>query len=107
MPGYDFDTVHKPSVASGPANALSQLSENSFNSFSATTQSIVVIYDAICQAYKSNSDAAKLYEAVQQSPIDHPGFSIKDGLLFYKESVYVLAKFHNSPTRGHAGLNEH
>lgn len=57
---YDFDTVQKPSVANFIVDALSRLSESSFNSFSATIKPIAVISDAIRQAYTSNSNVANL-----------------------------------------------
>lgn len=70
-------------------DAISQLLESSLYYFSIISKTIVVILDAIRQTYKVQSYATKLYQALQKNYIDNLGFSIKDGLFFYKEQACV------------------
>lgn len=58
---------------------------------------------------------SQLLEAVRKCPADHPEFTVKQGVLLYKERVFIPSEsalqpliifdFHNSPIGGHAEIH--
>lgn len=112
--GYNFDIIYKPTSQNAPADALSCCPTPTYPSLSATSQPIATIWDALHQLYQSTSTTDTLFKSVQSSLTDHPNYTIRDGLLFYKNRVFILpdstlapillSKFHNSPASRHARL---
>ncbi|GKA51566.1 ty3-gypsy retrotransposon protein, partial [Tanacetum coccineum] len=78
------------------------------------TKPICTLLDALRQFLKHDSECITLIQAIGACPTDHPHHSIRDGLIFYKNRIFipdnsvlqpiVLAEYHSSPAGGHAGM---
>jgi hypothetical protein len=108
--GYDFEILYRPSRQNGAADALSRSSAKLL-AFSSLTPSIL---EDLKQANNSDLYLQRLHSTYAKAPHSLPGHTIKDGLMFYKDRVYVppgsplcqqlLHEFHSSVTGGHVGI---
>ena len=113
--GFDFDIEYKPGTFNGPVDALSRIDRTSWHSLFTESRPQPILWDAIRKAYESHPDTLQLLEKVNNDPGDHPNFSVRNGILFFKNRVWIpadsalqpllLAEFHLTPTGGHAGVH--
>lgn len=122
--GYSFLVEYKKGKENKAANALSrrlEASDTSADSLSDSTSAQLFIIsfpcptwlDVLKDSYKSNSEYQQLLSALTDSDLSVPYFSLQNGILLYKDKVFlssnsplkpfVLQHAHNSPVGGHSG----
>ncbi|PNX97560.1 retrotransposon-related protein, partial [Trifolium pratense] len=110
--GFDFEVIYKVGVENKVADALSRKHEEAevktLLSYPIWTQG-----GQLQQEIMQDPVLKQIVEAIQSDPMSKPGFTIKGGILFYKNRLVISAKspmiddllkdFHSSPSGGHSG----
>jgi hypothetical protein len=113
--GYSYEIFYKPGAQNRVADALSRLHEN-------PSQCLVITvphWDFIQHLRKSFTEDTGLIDLIQKieaSPDSYPGFRIIQGLLYFRDKLYIpadspiktllLQEFHSSPIGGHSGIQK-
>lgn len=97
--GYSYQIVYKPGAQNKVADALSRI-------HNITTQ----------QSFLEDEQLQQLLQQIQQEPQKHEGFKIINGMLFYRNKLYIpsssplkqslLEEFHSSLFGGHSGIHK-
>lgn len=108
--GFDFTIVYKPSTENGLVDGLSRIEEATLHSLQAVSHPIVAILDALRLFLQTDSTSQDLIHKVQYVPQDHANFSYRDGLLFYKNRIWlppkaafiplIIVEYHTTPLVG-------
>lgn len=110
--GFDFEVVYKAGVENKVADALSRQHEDAeihaLKSYPIWQQS-----SQLQQEVSKDPWLKSIVEAIQKDVTAKPGFSLKGGILFYKNRLVIpanspliedlLKDFHSSPSGGHSG----
>ncbi|GAU25040.1 hypothetical protein TSUD_155140 [Trifolium subterraneum] len=111
--GYDFDIIYKQGKLNKGADALSRVYEGSElnNMKSSVTWAQE---EQIKTEVSGDKKLQKIIAEVQQDPLSHPGYSYKQGILFYENRLVIssqsklipilLLEFHSTPQGGHSGF---
>ena len=109
--GYHFEVYYKPGSQNSAADTLSCTDMGTYNyllSFPAWDDEYHLVQEA-------NQDLAiqKIRSAMLQEPISKPGFTLRNGILYYKDRLvisstskfipHMLQEFHDTKTGGHSG----
>jgi hypothetical protein len=113
--GYSYEIVYKPGAQNRVADALSRI-------HGPTQQCLVITiphWDFIQHLQKSFAEDTHLQELlkkVETSPADFPGFKIIQGMLYFRDKLYIpadspikallLTEFHSSQIGGHSGVQK-
>jgi hypothetical protein len=113
--GYSYEILYKPGAQNRVADALSRIHEN-------PSQCLVITvphWDFIQHLRKSFTEDPGLIDLIQKieaSPSSYPGFRIIQGLLYFRDKLYIpadspiktllLQEFHSSPIGGHIGIQK-
>ncbi|KAJ0764722.1 putative nucleotidyltransferase, Ribonuclease H [Helianthus annuus] len=111
--GYDFDIEYKPGRENRAADALSRRadSEELFHIVSAPVwaQGAQLISEA-----QADPEVQLLLQKCQSTPATCPGYSVKNGVLYYKNRLVIsrnskflqdlFHEFHTTATGGHSGF---
>ncbi|KAD4888237.1 hypothetical protein E3N88_20310 [Mikania micrantha] len=106
---YDFSVIHRRGTENRGADALSRHPE-----FTHLVLSQGMDSSALRAALLNDPVTAQIIQQSQQSGTTPPGFILQDGMLFYKQRIYVpndpqlrqqlLFEAHATPTAGHGGF---
>nr|KAJ0193529.1 hypothetical protein LSAT_V11C800408980 [Lactuca sativa] len=110
--GYDFDIQYKPGRENRAADALSRRAEagelHQLQSAPVWVQGAQLVKEA-----QEDRDIQRIMQACQDSSTRHPGFSVRNGILYYRDRLVIprqskfipalLHEFHVSATGGHSG----
>ena len=66
--GFDFDIEFKPGVLNGPADALSRMPIASYTALFSESIPQLILWEAIKQAYKQDTEATTLLERISKEP---------------------------------------
>ena len=112
--GFDFEIIYKPGKENAPADALSRISSSAFHALQATSKPISALLAALRQFLQTHQPSKDLITSITSSPGDYSDYIIKDGLIFFKDRIWIppdsalqpliLHEFHASPVGGHAGV---
>ncbi|PNX87089.1 hypothetical protein L195_g043174, partial [Trifolium pratense] len=107
--GFDFQIEYKPGKENIPADALSRMYMLTWSE--PKNQFIQELYNVL----QSDLEMLHIMKACQQQEEDYKLFTIRDGLLLWKDKLVipnnqelinkVLAEFHTSHIGGHAGVS--
>ncbi|MCI34194.1 hypothetical protein A2U01_0055412, partial [Trifolium medium] len=110
--GFDFEVVYKVGVENKAADALSR---RHGDAEIATLRSYPIWQQGsqLQQEVLQDPVLQRIIEALKTDPNAKPGFSLKGGILFYKDRLVIpansaiikdlLKEFHSSPSGGHSG----
>ncbi|KAD5961580.1 hypothetical protein E3N88_13053 [Mikania micrantha] len=110
--GYDFEIQYKTGKSNRAADALSRQTEygafNNLCSGPSWVQGSQLIEEA-----RQDVNIQKIIQGCTLNPLKYPGFSLKQGILFYKDRLVIpsaskhipvlLHEFHTTATGGHSG----
>ncbi|CAJ2665907.1 unnamed protein product [Trifolium pratense] len=111
--GYDFDIIYKQGKLNKGADALSRVYEGSELN---TMKSLVTWAQEEQVKSEVNGDKKlqRIIAEIQQDPLSWPGYSYKQGILFYENRLVIssqsklipilLQEFHSTPQGGHSGF---
>lgn len=112
--GYNYQIFYKPGHSNVVVDALSRLPDNSSPVFSAISTPIPQILDQLRHFYTTHPNGWQLCNCLSESPKMQPVFSLKQGLLYFKEKIFVplttalqhplLAEYHGLPFGGHSDV---
>lgn len=111
--GFDFEVVYKAGLENKVADSLSRQHEE-------VELKVIISYPIWQQGQSIQNDVPNdpvlkgIIEDLQVNPESRPGYSLKSGLLFYKDRLVLTAnsplipllleEFHSSPNGGHSGI---
>ncbi|KAH1034725.1 hypothetical protein GYH30_054917 [Glycine max] len=110
--GYQFEVKYKPGWENKAADALSRcygdVEMNSITSYPKWLEG-----PKLLQEVQQDPDIQKLVAELTDTPDARPGFTVKQGVLFYHGRLVIspnspsipmlLEEFHSTPTGGHSG----
>ncbi|EXC24161.1 Sterol 3-beta-glucosyltransferase [Morus notabilis] len=107
--GYDFEIQYRPRVENRAANALSRRQANPTLSVLSATS--VIRTETIHQQVLQDERLARIWSDLQHNTATHPGYSIRQGRLFFPGLVaskspmvqQLLCSYHNGVLGGHSG----
>ncbi|CAJ2651205.1 unnamed protein product [Trifolium pratense] len=111
--GYDFDIIYKQGKLNKGADALSRIHDGAefavLNSVVKWAQE-----EQIKEEILKDEKLQKIITELQQDPMSWPGYSYKQGVLFYEDRLVIsktstliptlLEEFHATPQGGHSGF---
>jgi hypothetical protein len=114
LQGFSFDIHYKPGKSNLVADALSRKhSDDTTSLFMSISSTIPHLLQDLHQYYRKNEQGRKLVEDSTQQENSNPLYNFKNGLLFFKDRIYIpdlpdwrqsiISEYHNSPTAGHSG----
>ncbi|CAM8978888.1 unnamed protein product [Rhodiola kirilowii] len=112
--GFDFEVVYRPGKDNGPVDALSRVHEAAYMAMQNSSRPVLGLLRNLRLLFQEDPMAHAFFQEVQTNPEAHPEFRIRDGLLLFKDKIWVpenmvlrnliLQEFHDSPVGGHAGI---
>ncbi|CAM8878468.1 unnamed protein product [Rhodiola kirilowii] len=112
--GFDFEVRYKPGRLNNVADALSRLPEASLSTMQGISRPIFGILQTLRHMFSIDGEAKTLFLEIQSQPDQHVGFQIRDGLVLYKDRLWVpedsalrhliLQEYHDTLLGGHAGI---
>ncbi|KAJ9547082.1 hypothetical protein OSB04_019625 [Centaurea solstitialis] len=110
--GYQFDILYKPGRENRAADALSRRAEDGELS-SLTSGPVWVQGTQLMEEVRTDPGLQLIIRDLSTNPKSHPGYTVKHGVLFYKDRLVIprtsplipslLAEFHSSLSGGHSG----
>lgn len=112
--GFDFDIVYKPGKENSGADALSRRDEDQVD-----FQTLIYVpfwsnWQSISAEVQGDSKLQQIIAELQRDSDSHPGFELRQGVLFYQGRLVVpeksewipklLQEFHETPQGGHSGF---
>lgn len=111
--GYDFEVHYKKDKENSVADALSH---KYMGEFSALTLPLASWLSTLRFDYTTSPELIKLQDQFCKGQLDSSIYSMRDGLIFYKNRIFVPAKspiqdilmelMHSSPLGGHSGFHK-
>ncbi|PNX92763.1 Ty3/gypsy retrotransposon protein [Trifolium pratense] len=111
--GYDFKIQYKSGKANVVADALSRVDSPTCLTL---TMPHFIFLDELRLSLQPSTEFTTLFHQVQQNPSTYPNYKTHQGLLFYKNKIWLnssnpfkqrlLQEFHNSPLSGHMGIQK-
>lgn len=111
---FDFKILYKTGKTNVVVDALSRI-ENE-NQCLTLTMPHFVFLDDLCTQLNNTPDFTSLLTQIQQNPTNFPDHKIHQGLIFYKNKIWLntsnpykiklLNEFHNSPISGHMSFQK-
>jgi hypothetical protein len=111
--GYQFEVKYKPGLDNKAADVLSRCYDEG-------EWKTIVSYPnwvdskKLLEEVAADADIQKLVQEVQQNPGAKPGYSVKNGVLFYHDRLVIspkspsipllLEEYHCTPVGGHSGF---
>lgn len=112
--GFDYEIIYTPGKSNVVADALSRVVETPEAVFTAISICQPLILDQLRTFYMSNPVGQTLLNKFQQLGDASGHFSIKQGILYFKDRIFVplesglrpalLQEFHASVIGGHSGI---
>jgi hypothetical protein len=112
--GFDFTIQYKSGKTNLVADALSRI-ETPAACLMLTVPQFVFL-DELRSQLLLNNEFKQLLSSIQQTPALHPHYRAHQGLIFFKERIWLpsdipfkqrlLDEFHNSPISGHMGVDK-
>ncbi|MCH82581.1 hypothetical protein A2U01_0003391 [Trifolium medium] len=112
--GFDFRIQYKSGKTNVVADALSRI-EDPVHCLTLTMPHFIFL-DDLRLLLQNSPEFTTLFQQVQQKPSNFPDYKIHQGLLFYKNKIWLdhsntfkqnlLEEFHNSPLSGHMGVHK-
>jgi hypothetical protein len=113
--GYSYEIVYKLGAQNRAAYALSRIYEITSQHLAITIPHWAFIRQ-LQQSFENDSQLKELITKVQQEPHEYEGFKVINGLLFFRNKLYIpadsplkislLEEFHSSPFGGHSGIHK-
>lgn len=111
--GYHFEVVYKPGPENKAADSLSRMfDEGELKSI--TSFPIWLQMQQVQQEVEHDEKLKKVIEDIQVDSDAHPGFSLQQGTLLYKNRLVlssksacipmILQELHSTPVGGHSGF---
>ena len=107
--GFDFEIKYKPGKDNRVADALSRRLQ-----FAAITTVSTKIWEELDAEVAADQQLKGIVQDLLRDPNLHPGFSLRKGVLYYKERLVlpknssripmILKEFHDSAWGGHSGI---
>lgn len=113
--GLQFSIVYKKSCENRVADALSRRPHDPATSELSALLSIQPLWmEEITKAYQSDARALELLQRLAVSPSSEPDFTLRDGVLHFKDRIWLPAvsalrekitrALHDNPAGGHSGI---
>ncbi|WCJ33627.1 Transposon Tf2-6 polyprotein [Euphorbia peplus] len=110
--GYNFSICYKPGRENRAADALSRRDEDG-ELFTLVSIPTWVQGAQMLEEVKQDPQLLKIISDLEQNIHQHPGYSLQNGVLFYKKRLVLsktsswipklISEFHNTKTGGHSG----
>lgn len=111
---YDFSIQYKSGKSNVVADSLLRI-DHSSQLFTLTMPHFIFL-DELRAYLQSSPEFTNLVQQAQQNPAQHKDFKWHQGLLFFKNKIWInrdnsfiprlLQEFHNSPVAGHMGVQK-
>ena len=112
--GYDYQIVYHSDSHNQAADALSRLPEQGSPSLMILSVPCLTLISELCQQLESLPEYVEHRNAIMQSPLSHPHFSITNNLILHKNRIWLprgfpmiptlITEYHCTPTGGHMGI---
>ena len=87
--GFDFEIIYKPGKENAPLDALSRISSSAFHGLQATSKPVSALLAALRQFLQTHQPSKDLITSITSSPGDYSDYTIKDGLIFFKDRIWI------------------
>jgi len=111
--GLQYKIIYKKGALNGAADALSRKPPHSSEVLSVTTIQPVWL-DRVVASYSQDPHVQSILQKLVVDPLSEPEYTLRDGLLRYKNKIWVgadsalqtqiITAFHDSPVGGHSGF---
>ncbi|PNY06477.1 hypothetical protein L195_g002943, partial [Trifolium pratense] len=110
--GYDYEILYTPGKQNVVADALSRVDHLAM--FQSISQCQPLFFEQLQRFYATHPVGVTLFHKFQHLSPPSTVFSIKQGILYYRDRIFVpmetglrpsiLQEFHDSPLAGHSGV---